>query len=59
VALSWPTNFPNYSLQTNGLLGLPGGWANYNRPTNIVGTNYQVSDSIGATAQFYRLNATQ
>jgi hypothetical protein len=57
VVLSWPTNFPNYTLQTNGLLALPGGWADYPAHFNIVGTNYQVTDGIGAAAQFYRLSS--
>jgi Concanavalin A-like lectin/glucanases superfamily len=55
VVLSWPTNFPNYTLQTNGALALPGGWHNDPSPVNINGTNYQVTDAIGA-ARFYRLS---
>jgi hypothetical protein len=58
VVLSWPTNFPNFTLQTNGLLPLPGGWADYPASFNIVGTNYQVTDGIGAAAQFYRLSGS-
>jgi Concanavalin A-like lectin/glucanases superfamily len=57
VVLSWPTNFPDYTLQTNGLLALPGGWADYPAIFNITGTNYQVIDGIGAAAQFYRLSS--
>jgi hypothetical protein len=55
VVVSWPTNFPNYSLQTNGVLMLPGAWADFPVFHNIVGTNYQVTDSIAAASQFYRL----
>jgi hypothetical protein len=57
VLLSWSTNFPNYTLQTNGMLALPGAWADYPVTYDIVGTNYQVTDDIGATAQFYRLSS--
>jgi Concanavalin A-like lectin/glucanases superfamily len=57
VLLSWPTNFPNYTLQTNGVLALPCAWADYPVTYDIVGTNYQVTDDIGATAQFYRLSS--
>jgi hypothetical protein len=55
VAVSWPTNFPNYTLQTNGMLALPGAWADYPATYDIVSTNYQVTDPISATAQSYRL----
>jgi hypothetical protein len=57
VLLSWPTNFSNYTLQTNGILTLPGAWADCPVTYDIVGTNYQVTDDISATAQFYRLSA--
>lgn len=55
VAVSWTTNFPGYTLQTNGLLAFPGAWADFPVAYNIVGLNYQVSDPIAAAPQFYRL----
>lgn len=55
VVLSWSTNFPNFNLQTNGLLNVPAAWANYPVNFSVIGSNYQVSDSIGIAPQFYRL----
>jgi hypothetical protein len=55
AAISWPTNYSNYTLQTNGLLYLTNAWADYPVAYNITVSNYQVLDPIGATAQFYRL----
>jgi hypothetical protein len=55
VAVSWSTNSPGYTLQTNGDLVFPGAWADFPVTYNIVGPNYQVTDPIAASEQFYRL----
>lgn len=55
VVLSWSTNFPNFNLQTNGLLNVPAGWANYPVNFSVIGSNFQVIDPVGVAPQFYRL----
>jgi len=55
VTVAWPTNFPDFTLQTNGLPGLPAAWADYPITYDIVGANYQVVDPTGTALKFYRL----
>ena len=58
VMMSWTTNSPGYTLQTNGNLAVPGAWADFPVTYNIAGPNYQVTVPIAAAPQFYRLKGS-
>lgn len=55
VLLTWPTNYPDFSLQTNGVLDSPSGWSTCTTIYPVTGTNYTVTNEIGASPSFYRL----
>ena len=55
VVLTWPTNFTGFVLQTNGFL--PGSnWATLPTSYGILGTNFGVTNPLGAAPMFYRLS---
>lgn len=55
VALSWPTNYSGFGLQTNGALTNLTAWTADATVSNIIGTNYTVTESPGSNPLFYRL----
>jgi hypothetical protein len=53
--ISWPTNFASWRLQGRPILtGGSNIWTNVTSPTNIIGTNFTVSDPVSG-ANYYRL----
>jgi hypothetical protein len=55
VIVSWPTNFPGFTLESRTDLSPPGTW-NAIGPLPIVsGNNYVVTNSITGARRFYRL----
>ena len=54
--ISWPTNFNSWRLQgTPSLISGSNAWTNVTAPTNIVGTNFSVTDPVSGTGNYYRL----
>jgi|SRR5579883_766486 len=54
VVLTWPTNFPGYTLQTNSAPNATG-WGTLTTSYGIVSTNYAVTNAVGNAQTFYRL----
>jgi hypothetical protein len=55
VVLSWPTNAQGFTLETNGSVPNPVGWAALNTATNVVGDHFVITNTRGASNLFYRL----
>jgi len=55
VRLTWTTNAPGYTLQTNSSLTSPGGWGTLTTNYSIIGTDYAVTNTIGGAPRYYRL----
>jgi hypothetical protein len=57
VVLSWPTASPGFTLQfTPALISGSNSWTPAAGPTNILGTNYVVTNAVSAGGGFYRLS---
>jgi hypothetical protein len=54
VVLSWPTNVPGYTLYSNPSVTSPLSWTSLGTGT-VVGTDYAVTNTVGAGPLFYRL----
>jgi hypothetical protein len=54
LILSWPTNFPGYSLQTNSSV-TPGTWGALTATVIVQGTNYFVTNHVPPVSTYYRL----
>ncbi len=55
VVLSWPASFVSWSLETAPALGLPGNWSTVTNVPSLLNSEHVITNAIGATAQFYRL----
>jgi len=57
IVLSWPADYPGYSLQTSPTLGMGASWMALPGSVNPVFTNgtYQTTLTNGSQASFYRL----
>jgi hypothetical protein len=56
VAISWPTNAPNFHLETTATLSPPAGWGVVTNMTAVVGTNLTVTNSTSSQTKFFRLS---
>jgi len=55
VVISWPSSATGWSLETEPALGLPSDWSNLTTVPSLLNSEYIVTNTVGATAQFYRL----
>jgi hypothetical protein len=55
LRISWPTGFPNETLQYTTSLTGTGPWFNVNQPVVVEGNEFVVYDPIGITSRYYRL----
>jgi hypothetical protein len=55
VILSWPTNVPNFKLQSTLNLRPPALWADWNGAVSTVGSQFTVTNSAVGTDRYYRL----
>lgn len=58
LLLSWPLNVGAFQLQQNSSLTNPSGWTTVAGPYNVVGSSYQVTQTLGTGPQYYRLVVT-
>ena len=58
VAISWPTNAPNFHLESTATLSPPVCWDVVTNMTAVVGTNLTVTNSISSQTKFFRLSRT-
>jgi hypothetical protein len=58
VTLSWSTNAEGFLLETNAHL-TPGGWSPVIGPVYDAGAQYVMTNDIGGTSRYYRLNQPQ
>jgi len=56
VILSWPTTSSGFTLQSNTSLPNSAGWVTVSPSPVIVGSNYNVTNSISGGVTFYRLS---
>jgi hypothetical protein len=56
VAISWPTNAPNFHLESTATLSSSICWSVLTNVTTIVGTNFSVTDAILSQTKFFRLS---
>ena len=54
VVVTWPTNYANYTLQTNSFINTTN-WAAVPAPYGVASTNYSVTNPTGGSRLFYRL----
>jgi uncharacterized repeat protein (TIGR03803 family) len=55
LVLSWPTNALGFILQSAADLNSPTNWIDSTNSPTVVGAQFTVTNSISASAQFYRL----
>jgi hypothetical protein len=55
VVLSWPNTVNSWSLQASPVLGVPGSWSNMATVPFSQNSEFIVTDTVSAPAQFYRL----
>jgi Concanavalin A-like lectin/glucanases superfamily len=55
VLVTWPTNYPGFTLQTNASLGNSSGWGTVPGTYGILLTNYAVTNDLSLPELFFRL----
>lgn len=56
VAISWPTNAPNFHLESTATLSPPMCWGVVTNVTTVVSTNFTVTNAISGQTKFFRLS---